>query len=145
LNNLNNTQAALAPQIKPFAWPVRVYYEDTDAAGVVYYANYLRFMERARTEWLRHLGFDQTVLVDQLGVVFVVRSVKIDYDLPGRFNDLLQVTVEGINVGGSRLELTQRVLRGTECIVQAQVVVVCVSSLTFKPLRIPAPLRSTIN
>lgn len=145
MNNLNNTQAALAPQIKPFAWPVRVYYEDTDAAGVVYYANYLRFMERARTEWLRHLGFDQTVLVDQLGVVFVVRSVKIDYDLPGRFNDLLQVTVEGINVGGSRLELTQRVLRGTECIVQAQVVVVCVSSLTFKPLRIPAPLRSTIN
>jgi acyl-CoA thioester hydrolase len=124
---------------------VRVYYEDTDAAGVVYYANYLRFMERARTEWLRHLGFDQTVLVDQLGVVFVVRSVKIDYDLPGRFNDLLQVTVEGINVGGSRLELTQRVLRGTECIAQAQVVVVCVSSLTFKPLRIPAPLRSTIN
>ena len=70
-----------------FVWPVRVYWEDTDAGGVVYYANYLKFMERARSEWLRVLGFEQDVLRDDAGVVFVVRRVEIDYLSPARFND----------------------------------------------------------
>ena len=92
---------------------MRVYYEDTDAGGVVYYANYLSFMERARTEWLRALGFEQPALAAEHGVLFVVRAVNIDYLKPSRFNDSLQVTVEVVNVGGSRIRFLQRVLRGT--------------------------------
>lgn len=76
---------------REFSWPVRVYYEDTDSAGVVYYANYLRFMERARTEWLRSIGVEQDVLREQQAVIFVVRSVQIDFMQPARFNDALQV------------------------------------------------------
>ena len=77
-----------------FVWPVRVYYEDTDTAGVVYYANYLKFMERARTEWLRNFGFEQDVLIHDEKVIFVVRSVAVDYHLPAVFNDALEVTAE---------------------------------------------------
>ncbi|MBN8772080.1 MAG: YbgC/FadM family acyl-CoA thioesterase, partial [Thiobacillus sp.] len=72
-----------------FVWPVRVYWEDTDAGGVVYYANYLKFMERARSEWLRAFGFEQDVLRDEPGIVFVVRRVEIDYLSPARFNEQL--------------------------------------------------------
>jgi len=77
--------------VKSFVWPVRVYYEDTDASGVVYYANYLKFMERARTEWLRSVGFEQDVLREQEGVVFVVRTIQLDYRQPARFNQCLEV------------------------------------------------------
>ncbi len=128
---------------QPFSWPVRVYYEDTDAGGVVYYANYLRFMERARTEWLRDQGFEQPLLAEQQRVLFVVRAVQIDYLQPSRFNDSLQVTVEVDNVGGSRIRFLQRVLRGNEEIVRAVVDVVCVSTDTFKPVRVPAEMRMT--
>ena len=76
-----------------FVWPVRVYYEDTDAGGVVYYANYLKFMERARTEWLRTRGFEQDVLIKEQDLVFAVRSLSIDYLRPARLDDLLQVRV----------------------------------------------------
>lgn len=129
---------------QPFSWPVRVYYEDTDAGGVVYYANYLRFMERARTEWLRTLGFEQPALADEHGVLFVVRAVNIDYLKPSRFNDSLQVTVEVVNVGGSRIRFLQRVLRGNEEIVRADVDVVCVSTDTFRPARVPREMRITM-
>ncbi|MGH1538662.1 MAG: YbgC/FadM family acyl-CoA thioesterase, partial [Gammaproteobacteria bacterium] len=80
--------------MKPYVWQTRVYYEDTDAGGVVYYANYLKFMERARTEWLRSLGVEQDTLVDEMNVLFAVRSVSIDYKKPARFNDSLTVTAE---------------------------------------------------
>ncbi len=122
---------------QPFSWPVRVYYEDTDAGGVVFYANYLRFMERARTEWLRDLGFELPMLAEQQRVLFVVRAVQIDYLQPSRFNDSLQVTVEVDNVGGSRIRFLQRVQRGDEEIVRAMVDVVCVNTDTFKPVRVP--------
>lgn len=124
---------------------MRVYYEDTDAGGVVYYANYLSFMERARTEWLRALGFEQPALASQHGVLFVVRAVNIDYLKPSRFNDILQVTVEAVNVGGSRIRFLQRVLRGDEEIVRADVDVVCVNTDTFRPARIPLEMRTTIG
>ena len=129
--------------MQPFSWPVRVYYEDTDAGGVVFYANYLRFMERARTEWLRDQGFEQPLLAEQQRVLFVVRAVQIDYLQPSRFNDSLQVTVEVDNVGGSRIRFLQRVLRGGEEIVRAMVDVVCVNADTFKPARVPRELRIT--
>jgi len=130
---------------QPFCWPVRVYYEDTDAGGVVYYANYLSFMERARTEWLRVLGFEQPDLAATYGVLFVVRAVHIDYLKPSRFNDSLQVTVEVVNVGGSRIRFLQRVLRGNEEIVRAEVDVVCVNTDTFRPARVPRDMRTTMG
>ena len=120
-----------------FAWPVRVYYEDTDAGGVVYYANYLKFTERARTEWLRELGFEQTDLAQVHGVVFVVRSFAIEYLKPARFNDALQVTVELINVGAGQIDLNQRVMRDDEELATAQVKIVCVRLATMQPVRLP--------
>ena len=89
-----------------FEWPVRVYYEDTDAGGVVYYANYLKYLERARTEWLRHLGFGQDTLMRDAGIVFAVRRVEIDYLLPARFDDALLVELEIEEIG--RASLTVR-------------------------------------
>jgi acyl-CoA thioester hydrolase len=79
--------------VTEFRWPVRVYYEDTDSGGVVYYANYLRFMERARTEWMRELGFEQDALIRDTGILFAVRSASLEYLLPARFNDRLEVSV----------------------------------------------------
>ena len=133
------------PRSQVFAWPVRVYYEDTDAAGVVYYANYLKFMERARTEWLRSVGFEQTQLADEHGVAFVVTSLSIDYLKPGRFNDGLQVTVELIKVGASHIQLTQRVLRGEEVLATGAVKVACVALRTLRPVRMPQPLATRIR
>ncbi len=78
---------------KEFIWPIRVYYEDTDSGGVVYYANYLKFMERARTEWLRHLGFEQDLLAEQEGIIFAVRRAEVEFIAPARFNDALEVRV----------------------------------------------------
>ncbi|MDP2783622.1 MAG: YbgC/FadM family acyl-CoA thioesterase, partial [Sulfurimicrobium sp.] len=94
-----------------FSWPVRVYYEDTDSGGVVYYANYLKFMERARTEWLRVHGFEQTDLMREHGVIFVVRDVHITYLRPAVFDDLLQVTVSVHATGRSWIEFAQTVER----------------------------------
>ena len=124
---------------------MRVYYEDTDAAGVVYYANYLKFTERARTEWLRALGFEQTDLAARHRVVFVVRSAAIDYLVPARFNDELQVTVELIKVGAGQIDLIQRVLRGDELLARAAVKVVCVGLPAMRPVRIPQVLATIIR
>ena len=128
-----------------FRWPVRVYWEDTDAGGVVFYANYLRFMERARTEWLRERGFEQPAMAENLRVLFVVRAVQIDFLKPSRFNDSLQVSVEVDNVGGSRIRFLQSVLHGDEERVRAVVDVVCVSTDSFRPVRMPRELRITMG
>ena len=133
------------PHAPVFVWPVRVYYEDTDAAGVVYYANYLKFMERARTEWLRSVGFEQTRLADEHGVAFVVTSLAIDYLRPGRFDDGLQVTVELIKVGAGHIRLNQRVLRGEEVLATGAVTVACVALRTLRPVRMPRPLATRIR
>ncbi|MCW5577847.1 MAG: tol-pal system-associated acyl-CoA thioesterase [Dokdonella sp.] len=130
---------------QPFSWPVRVYYEDTDAGGVVFYANYLGFMERARTEWLRALGFEQPEMAATHGVLFVVRAVNIEYLKPSRFNDSLQVTVEVVNVGGSRIRFLQKVLRGSEEIARAEVDVVSVGTGSFRPARMPRGVREKIE
>lgn len=136
-----NRKHAHAP---PFCWPVRVYYEDTDAGGVVYYANYLRFLERARSEWLRALGVEQTALATEHNVVFVVRSIALDYQSPARFNEALTVTVEPGEIGASQLFITQRVLRGGVLLVQAHVRIACVNLTAFSPVRIPKPVRSAM-
>jgi acyl-CoA thioester hydrolase len=128
-----------------FVWPVRVYYEDTDSGGVVYYANYLRFLERARTEWLRARGFEQTALTREHGVVFVVTALSIEYRRPACFNDMLAVTVEPAEVGASRVVLLQRVARGDEELIAASVRLACVNTGTFKPVRIPGPVAKKIG
>jgi len=123
-----------------FEWPVRVYHEDTDSAGVVYYANYLRFLERARTEWLRALGFEQPQLAREHGISFVVTALTIEYRRPARFNDLLAATVEPGEVGASRIVLLQRVLRDGGELVVASARLACVNTVTLKPVRIPGPV-----
>lgn len=114
-----------------------MYYEDTDAAGVVFYANYLKFMERARTEWLRALGFEQTTLFHDHNVVFVVRALAIEYLQPALFNDTLEVLVELIGTRGSLIEIAQTIRRGAQTLVIAEVRVACVNTQSFKPVRIP--------
>ncbi|HXF65132.1 MAG TPA: tol-pal system-associated acyl-CoA thioesterase [Burkholderiales bacterium] len=128
-----------------FVWPVRVYHEDTDAGGVVYYASYLRFLERARTEWLRARGFGQAALAAEHRVAFVVRSLSIEYLSPARYDDLLEVTVEPREIGASRLEFAQRVARGEEQLARARVEVACVNTETLRPARIPAPVAARIK
>jgi len=128
-----------------FSWPVRVYYEDTDLGGVVYYANYLKFLERARTEWLRALGVEQTVLAAKHQVIFVVRSITLEYLRPAAFNDELVVTVELEETGAVQIRLLQRVTRGAEELATARVRIACVNTATFRPVRIPRPLTDKIG
>lgn len=132
-----------------FVWPVRVYYEDTDSAGVVYYANYLRYFERARTEWLRALGFEQTDLAARQQIVFVVRSINVDYLQPARFNDELHISVELGAPGASQIVFVQRAVRlmhGAEVVLcEARVRVACVSLLTHKPVRMPKVISEAIT
>lgn len=128
-----------------FSWPVRVYWEDTDAGGVVYYANYLKFMERARSEWLRALGFEQDALRDEAGVVFVVRRVEIDYLAPARLDDQLEVSVSLAEIGRASLGVQQTLTRGATRLVLAQVTLACVDATGFKPVRIPAPILQALD
>ena len=127
-----------------FVWPVRVYWEDTDAGGVVYYANYLKFMERARSEWLRARGFEQDVLRDEAGVVFVVRRVEIDYLSPARFNEQLEVSVALHEAGRVSLSVRQELMRGPDRLAQAVVTLACVDAVRFKPVKIPEPLLQAL-
>lgn len=96
-----------------FLWPIRVYYEDTDAGGVVYHTNYIKFMERSRTEWLRKLGFEQDELRDKDGVIFAVRSVQVDYFFPAKFNDELMVSSKVIKFGKASITIEQEIVRET--------------------------------
>jgi acyl-CoA thioester hydrolase len=129
-----------------FDWPVRVYYEDTDAAGVVFYANYLRFMERGRTEWLRALGFEQDQLRAEQGVVFAVTAVDLKYLTPARFNELLTVRSSLSHKGGASLAFEQEILRVTDQAVccRGSVKVVCLDATTMRPRRLPDRLAAAI-
>jgi acyl-CoA thioester hydrolase len=128
-----------------FRHPVRVYYEDTDAAGVVYYANYLKFMERARTEWLSALGFELAALEREHGVAFAVHHVDIRYHQPARLGDRLEVTVAMRGLGRARLVADQDVRRGEAVLVEARVTLACLDRATWRPARIPAPLASCME
>ncbi len=147
--------------MKVFSWRTRVYWEDTDAGGVVYYANYLRFMERARTEWLRTLGYCQRDLATRHGVLFAVTRVRIDYRRPARLDDELSVTCEPRNVGAASVSFAQNITRvsaapgGADAaeapgafdpapgvLTEAEVRIACLDARTFRPLRMPEFLLS---
>lgn len=134
---------------KPFSIPVRIYYEDTDVGGVVYYANYLRFIERARTEWLRAAGFELDVLQRDLKAVFVVRRVEADYHAPALLGNLISVTAEPIEVGASRLIIRQRVTRGRdggdELLFAAIVTLAFIASDLSGPIRMPPTMRAAMK
>ena len=151
-----------------FVWPVRVYYEDTDSGGVVYYANYLKFMERARTEWLRSLGMEQDELIDRDKILFAVHSVAVDYLQPARFNDLLWVTATVGEQGRASMVFLQSVVRAaadrrngssgrvseeeyealvgdkTTLLCKGQVRIACLDSETMRPRSIPSHLHAEI-
>lgn len=120
-----------------FEWPVRVYYEDTDAGGVVYHANYIRFMERARTEFLRHLGFELNVLERDQRLIFAVRDLSVDFRRPARLNDLLGVSVDFEAVRAASLLFVQRISRDGSLLCEGRVRVAALSADSFRPMAIP--------
>ena len=125
-----------------FTLPVRVYYEDTDAAGVVYYANYLRFCERARTEWLRSMGYHQSVLLETAGVAFVVRSVQADFKRSARLDDALNVISSVAKLGHASLVFSQKIFRNQELILDSTVSIACIDTHKQRPCAIPSDLRT---
>jgi acyl-CoA thioester hydrolase len=164
----------MAGRTAEFRWPVRVYYEDTDNGGVVYYANYLKFMERARTEWLRSLGLEQDKLIQEQGVIFAVRSAQVDYLKPARFNQMLSVSAEVIETGKASMTFNQEVTlynknsntnsgsnnnmmvetvtKGVEgnpatageLLCRGQIRIACLDAETMKPCAIPEPVFEEI-
>ena len=122
---------------------LRVYYEDTDLAGIVYYANYLRFIERARTEWVRDLGIDQTALRDETGIVFAVRRIEADYLRPARFDDELAVKTALVALTPARILLAQTVWRDATLLFDARVTLVCLTP-RGAPTRLPAEVRARL-
>ncbi|MFN7509498.1 MAG: tol-pal system-associated acyl-CoA thioesterase [Betaproteobacteria bacterium] len=127
-----------------FSWPLRVYYEDTDAGGIVYYANFLKFFERCRTEWLRVLGFDQARLAAQERLQFVVTELAVRYLKPARLDDRLDVSARLVRVGAASLHFEQQLVRDGELLAAGQVKVACVSAETLAPAAMPAGLRRAL-
>jgi acyl-CoA thioester hydrolase len=127
-----------------FRWPLRVYWEDTDGAGIVYYANYLKYLERARTELLRALGCGQQELAQREGVVFVVRGIAAEFLRPARLDDELIVAITRLRAGASRVEMAQDVARGNERLLEASVKLACVRIDSFLPVRLPRSVRELL-
>jgi tol-pal system-associated acyl-CoA thioesterase len=132
---------SLQPELFVYSFPVRVYFENTDAGGVVYHGEYLKFLERARTEWLRHLGFDHQGLARDHRAVFVVTALAIDFARAARLDDMVAVSVRLESLGKVRCVFAQEIRRDDEVLVRARVTVACVSGEQMKPLEIPAALR----
>lgn len=128
-----------------FSWPVRVYYEDTDAGGVVFYANHLKFFERSRTEMLRAMGFEQDELTANEGIIFVVRSVQVDYLSPARFNEQLQVSAKVSLAKKASLTFEQTITRGDEVLCKGSIRIACLDVQTMRPKAIPETLFRTLR
>ena len=128
-----------------FNWSVRVYYEDTDTGGIVYYANYLKFFERARTEWLRHAEVGQQELVEQEGIMFVVKSTQVDYAAPARLDDMLRISVTVEKLGRASIAFSQQAWCGERCLVTSRILVACVSHSSLRPCPIPESVLAKIT
>jgi len=125
--------------------PVRIYYEDTDAGGIVYHANYLRFCERARSEMLRSAGCNNAQLVAETGLMFVVRIAELDYRLPAKLDDGLEVQTHVDRLGGASTSLIQNIYRGDELLVSVKIVLVCIDHKAMKATRIPQKMRDILS
>lgn len=128
-----------------FSWPTRVYWEDTDAGGVVYHARYVAFMERARTEWMRALGYGQEAMRSGGGQVFVVRAMKLDFLKPAKLDDVLTTTVELVQCRRASLRMAQAVMRGDQLLVSAEVRLAAVGAVDFRPQPIDETLYATLK
>jgi acyl-CoA thioester hydrolase len=124
-------------------WPIRVYYEDTDAAGLVYYANYLKFVERARTELLRDIGIDHTRMLAEDGLAFAVRDCAIEYRSPARLDDALEVRTRLLDITGAALRAEQTVFRDDEMLARATLRIVCLRT-DGRPSRLPKRIRDAL-
>ena len=158
-SKIKQKKSNLAKPIPPdiFIFPVRVYYEDTDAGGVVYHSNYISFFERARTEWLRHLGYELDVLSEEQHLVFVVKALNCDYLRPALFNDELFVSAEILKLGNTSITFEQKIMRATkdeengnksdnlDTLAIGNVTVVSVDTIKFKPKRIPKKILERIQ
>ncbi|QPK63751.1 tol-pal system-associated acyl-CoA thioesterase [Methylomonas sp. LL1] len=131
--------------MKQFNWPVRVYYEDTDAGGVVFYANYLKFFERARTEMLRSFGFEQDRLIAEQNVLFVVRSVSIDYLKPARFNEQIDVSAKIIENKKASLTFEQSITRQQDLLCNGKIRIACLDAKSMKPKLIPIAILEQLT
>ncbi|TAH11314.1 MAG: tol-pal system-associated acyl-CoA thioesterase [Curvibacter sp.] len=129
----------------PNPFPIRIYWEDTDAGGVVFYANYLKFFERARTEWLRAAGVGQQVLREETGAMFVVAEVHMRYLAPAKLDDSIVVSVQVVERGAASMVLAQEAWRGDTLLAQGQIRIGCVQADTLKPRRIPAQVLRAIG
>ena len=142
-NDARESDAQASQQ--PFTLPIRVYYEDTDAGGVVYYANYLKFCERARTEWLRTFGVGQQALIDEQGLGFVVRSVQADYRASARLDDALEVITQVAMLRRASILFEQQLVRGQELLFTARVLLASIDLRRQKPVAIPASLHALLE
>jgi len=134
-----------APVPTEFHWPLRVYIEDTDAGGIVFYVNYLKYMERARTEFMRKCGFGKAAIFDDSKLMFVVRRVAVDYRRPAKLDDELIATARIVERGTAQLTFEQRILRGAEELCGGRVNIACVDQHTLKPKRIPDDLLAALG
>ena len=139
-----NSPVSSAPAAH-FHHPVRVYWEDTDAGGIVFYANYLKFFERARTEWLRALGHSQQEMVDTTGCMFVVQETTVRYVKPARLDDVLTITVDVRERGRASLRIAQQAWCGDRLLAEGEIRIGCVERATMKPHRIPGPIFEAIE
>jgi acyl-CoA thioester hydrolase len=128
-----------------FVWPIRVYYEDTDAGGIVFYANYLKFFERARTEWLRACGVEQDRLAEQTGTLFIVRSTAMDYRAPARLDDLIKIVSRPERIGRASVDFTQEAWRDGTLLATGTIRVGCVDRAALRPAGIPEPVLAALR
>jgi acyl-CoA thioester hydrolase len=129
---------------KTFSFPIRIYYEDTDAGGIVYYANYLKYAERARTEYLRHLGLNQDTLLKEQGVGFVVRDCHISYKSPAKLDDALNITCKITDLKGVSLKMEQKLYRGDTILCEIEITLVFLSLPNMRPTKIPSEIISLL-
>ncbi|WP_281000892.1 tol-pal system-associated acyl-CoA thioesterase [Paraburkholderia sp. D15] len=128
-----------------YTWPIRVYYEDTDAGGIVFYANYLKFFERARTEWLRACGVDQNRLAEETGAIFIVRSTAVDYRAPARLDDVINVVSRIERIGRASVDFVQEAWRDGTLLATGSIRVGCVDRKVLRPAAIPAPVLAALR
>jgi acyl-CoA thioester hydrolase len=133
------------PRAPRFSQLLRVYWEDTDAGGIVFYANYLKFFERARTEWLRAAGHGQQAMVDTTGAMFVVTSAQLRYLRPARLDDELRITVDPVHIGGASMRIAQQAWCGDALLCEGEIAIACVDRGTFRPRRIPTDILMTLT